>query len=234
MRYITTPTVLIISAFFFLGCGLATLLLLLLPPETPGETAKLTGSILSTTPTAPTYNWLILTIAAGAVASFLFTSGVKLHAEARDRAFKVIAVFRKDPELEAAFQNVGAFFKLNKVLDEKDVIQLYNSRSKNAIKLRGDISLVGNFFEEVAIAILNREINEAMVQASFSDTLVRYYEYMRDKHILKVLRNNPPIDNSPFRKVRRPQIYCNLDELYKRWWLPYKEFYDYHRRPFIG
>ena len=172
-------------------------------------------------------DWALLIVVGSAVAGFLFSAGVTLHAHARDRAFNLIQIIPKDKELGAAFKNVGAFFGLNnKGLDESDVIKLYNLQSNNAIKLRGDIILVGNYFEDMALSILYKEINEEMIENSFRGTFVRYYEYIRDNHILEVLRNNPPMNKSPFGKTIRPELFCNLDELYGRWGPRYRRSVD--------
>ena len=134
--------------------------------------------------------------AAGAVAGFLFTAAVKFHADARDRAFALLVEFQKDKDLNKAIRNVGIFFRLNQGLDVNTVIQLYKSHDRYAIKLRRDIDLIGNFYEDMAIAVKCKEINEEIIEEYFKGLLIRYCVHMRNNNIFLVLRNNPPIANA--------------------------------------
>ena len=165
--------------------------------------------------------WAVALAAAGAVAGFLFTAAVKFHSDARDHAFKLLTAFLENNELNDAFRNVGIFFRLNQGLDVNTVIQLFNSHGKHEIKLRQDIYRVGNFFEDMATAIKYKETNESILEEYFNGMLARYYQYMRDNNIFRVLRNNPPIANSPFGGTWRPEVFYNLDKLYERWWPRY-------------
>lgn len=200
MRYITTPPFLMFLAGVVLVAGV--------------------GSPFAFASDEPE-KWVNAIAAAGAVAGFLFAAAAKFHADARDRAFALLVEFQKDKDLNNAIRNVGTFFRLNQGLDVNTVIQLYNSHGRYEIKLRRDIDLVGNFFEDMAIAVRCKEINEEIIEEYFNGLLIRYCVHMRNNNIFFVLRNNPPIANAPFGDTRRPEVFYNLDELYDRWWPRY-------------
>ena len=199
MRYITTPTFLIILAALALLAGVGAPLRFAAEPE----------------------KWAIAVAAGGAVAGILFTAAAKFHADARDRAFALLLAFQKDKDLNNAIRNVGIFFKLNHGLDVNTVIQFYNSHGRKEIKMRHDIDTIGNFFEDMAIAIKCKEINEEILEEYFNGIFLRYYRHIKNNNFLLVSRNNPPIEKSPFGDTTRPEIFYNLDELHDRWWPRY-------------
>ncbi len=199
MRYITTPNFLMILAAAALLAGVGAPLQFAAKPE----------------------EWVIAFAAGGAVAGFLFTAAVKFHADARDRAFALLLEFQKDKHINNAMRNVGIFFKLNQGLDVNTVIQLYDSHGMHEIKLRKDIDIIGNFFEDMAIAVKCKEINEEILEEYFNGMFIRYYSHIKNNNILLVIRNDPPIVNSPYGDTRTPEVFYNLDKLYDRWWPRY-------------
>ena len=58
---------------------------------------------------------------------------------------------------------------------------------------------------------------EEILEEFFAGIFIRYYAHMRDNNIVRVLRNNPPIKNSPFGTTTRSDVLSNLDGLYDLW-----------------
>lgn len=201
VRTITTPTSLIALALIFLVLGIY------------GAFGWKTGRP-SLNPDEP----LLLILVAGAtIAGILFTAAAKFHSDARDRAFALVSAFRNDTELDSAFNNIGLLFRLNKIFDIDDLTKLYNSQGKNEIQLWKDIYIIGNFFEDMAVSIIHMEVNEDILEDFFGGVLIRFYLNMSANNFFTIMRNNPPIANSPFGNTRRPEIFININTLYYRW-----------------
>lgn len=201
VRKITTPTSLIALALILLVLGIY------------GAFGWKTGRP-SLKPDEPLF---LILVAGATIAGILFTAAAKFHSDAVRRAFALVSAFRKDTELVSAFSNISAFFRLNEKLDIDDLNKLFNSQGKNEIKLWKDISIIGNFLEDMAISIIYMEVNEEILEEFFGGVLIRFYLNMIENNIFTFARNNPPIANSPFGNTRRPKIFINVDTLYYRW-----------------
>ena len=93
--------------------------------------------------------WAIVLAVAAGIAGFFFNSAVTFHSQLRDRAFTLLLTTRADTRYDNAFDNIGMLFTLNARLTQDKIIELYSSTDKNAIKLRKDITLIANFYEEM-------------------------------------------------------------------------------------
>jgi len=174
-----------------------------------------------------------------AVAGFLFNSAVRLHSEARDRAFEFLKEHSESEELKAATFRIGAFDREHPRLGETEAISLVARMievpvSANSLQVASpdaegqdvpvdselfrSIVRVGNFFEIMEIAVRNGAVNEGIVRDYYRMTLHRYAEIARP--IVEVIRNDPPKPNSPYGSVRRPRALIGVDKLLKRWPLP--------------
>lgn len=173
-------------------------------------------------------DYLVLISAIALVIGVLFTQAIKLYSEVRDRAFSLLRQNRESPEYNVAAGRVARhFFKKGK-FSREDVINLYKSDEEYDVEIRRAIVIVANFYEEMAIAIKYNEVNEALLKDFYIGTFVRLYDNI--KEFLIVVRNDPPIDNSPFKELRRPDVLCNLDLLYIRWKPKYEILMEHLRQ----
>lgn len=149
------------------------------------------------------------------VIGVLFNGAVKLHSEMRDRAFDLLLINRKDKIYREASSNLATFFRVNNCLSRDDIIQIYKSHDKYVVKIRQSIMVVGNFFEEMAIAIKYKEVNEQILEEFYHGIFLRFYG--RISPFLPILRNEIDPKISPWGDIIRREVYCELDYLYERW-----------------
>ena len=89
-----------------------------------------------------------------------------------------------------------------------------DSRDIDALNVRHEIRS-----DEKDIRAVNQEAfgqeNEALLEDFYIGIFIRFYKRVED--FLPVIRNDPPLKNSPFGELRRIEIYCTLEWLYARW-----------------
>ncbi|WP_128292679.1 DUF4760 domain-containing protein [Afifella aestuarii] len=169
-----------------------------------------------------------------AVAGFLFNSAVKLHSEARDRAFDFLKEHSENDKLHAALARVGEFGRMHVNVTEAEAIRLVRQMietkaSPNALagsEAKGMIDeglllailRAGNFFEVMEIATRNGAVNEGIVRDYYREPLHRFHAIAAP--IISVFRNSPPKPNSPYENVERPRALIGVDQLLGRWPLP--------------
>lgn len=185
-------------------------------------------------------SFIIFISALVAVSGFLLNASIKLHSEMRDRAFQLIISSRENPVYRNAFRYGMKFlrkeaskreFKSEKVValvDGKDgdvelkFIERNADGSGKVItrpisneEMRGYVSTIGNFFEEMAIAIEYKEVYEPLLLDYYHSILIPYYDLMKPK-ILPAMRG---IKYSSINKGKddRKSIFENIEWLYKRW-----------------
>ncbi|MBZ8134008.1 hypothetical protein [Afifella sp. IM 167] len=171
-----------------------------------------------------------------AVAGFLFNSAVKLHSEARDRAFDFLKEHSENEKLHAAFVRIGSFGRAHPALSETEAVRLTalmlatpapaqpgegdSGPAGDAVDeaLFAAVLRAGNFFEVMEIATRNGAVNEAIVRDYYREPLHRFGKIAGP--IIDVFRNDPPKPNSPYGNVRRPRALIGVDRLLRRWPLP--------------
>ncbi|WP_026380485.1 DUF4760 domain-containing protein [Afifella pfennigii] len=172
-----------------------------------------------------------------AVAGFLFNSSVKLHSEARDRAFDFLKEHSENEKLDAAFRRVGNFGRHHKSIAEDRAIELTKRMLAAAEapqparccklgaaptdaadidhELLQSILRAGNFFEVMEIATRQGAVQETIVRDYYREAVHRYARIAGP--IIDVFRNNPPKKASPYGEVRRPRALIGVDRLVARW-----------------
>ena len=199
MRWITAPGTLIVVAVIVLVLGVY------------GTFWWKTGR----TNLKPDEPLLLVLIFSAAVAGFLFNSAAKFHSEMRDRAFNLLQTNNITKPYLEAYANVFRTLRRNKDLSQEKIVKIYVSKDARDIQFRNDIKVVGNFFEEMAIAIKCKEANEELLEEFYIGLFIRFYESIQ--RFIPVIRNNPKIPNSPFEETSRIEVYSSLDWLYERW-----------------
>ncbi len=167
--------------------------------------------------------YLIIISAFVLVIGFLFTAVVTLHSKMIDQAFKMILTFRNDKDYHDATHYLGYFFKANKNLTVDDIIEIFTD--DRYMKVRVSLYKVANFYEQMAIAVKYREINEPITEEFFIGIFIRFYETTKD--FFPVIRNQVDVDPRPFGAVTRSEVYCEIDNLYKKWKPRYEKLIDH-------
>jgi hypothetical protein len=150
----------------------------------------------------------------------IFSAAVKLHSEERDRAFKFLSENQNNPELLKALLAVSQFRTANEGIKPNKLRELYLDKSKEARKFMGKVSFICNFFEEMAIGVKYRQIHEGIVRDYYIGMLCRIGVFMEP--FLPLMRNIPQIDDHPFGSSQRPEIFENMEWLYRRWTVDYE------------
>lgn len=158
-------------------------------------------------------DYLILISAIAIIIGVLLTSAVTLHSQMRDRSFELLKANRDDKNYKDSMGKIVRFLKDHPDLSKQEIVKLYVSTETNDIALCEAIKTVGNFYEEMAIAIIHKEVNEPLLRDFYIGIFVRFYQ--RIQPFLPVIRNE--VDEHPFGIKPRPEVYIRLDELYERW-----------------
>ena len=188
----------------------------------------------------------ILASALLAISGIFLTSAVKLHSEARDEAFKVLRQSTDDTNLYKHMRVIRDFDRTLKesqispsdfapylyddinTCDNPKIIKIHNNFLSNQTSnnQRADIVVsifkVGNFFEEIMIAIEQKEINETMLYEFYNGMFIRFYSQIR--HYLLYLRNDPSANINHVHShgaTRVPELFVGLDKLWERWAVRY-------------
>jgi hypothetical protein len=85
------------------------------------------------------------------------------------------------------------------------------------------IAEVCNFFEELAIGVRSRQINEFIVKEFYQGMLCRVAQFVEPW--LPVVRNSPLVERHPFGSVSKPEVYENMFWLHERWSPTYRAKY---------
>lgn len=151
-----------------------------------------------------------------AIAGFLFNSAIKLHADIRDRTFDFLLSSQSDKDLRSALENLGFFFRDHGVVSIDEAIKIVSNKGHDGHqKICNDISYVGNFFEKLHIAAKYGEIHHRILRDYYRGMLSRYVEGADP--FIQVMRNSPPIANSPFKSLERPKILSGVYALHNAW-----------------
>lgn len=149
------------------------------------------------------------------VIGVLFNAAVKLHSEMRDRAFNLILTNRLDEKYQKAATIFGEFLHNNRNVTVDVIANMYKSNDAYDKKVCRSVRLLGNFYEEMAIAIDYKEVNEPMLADFYVGMFIRFYEEIRI--FLPVIRDEMPAQLSPRGTGARREVYCKLDDLYRKW-----------------
>ena len=238
MRHITTPGFLMLLAVAVLAAGVGGPFLLTENPKA----------------------WMIVLAAAGAVAGFLFNSAIKFHSEMRDRAFDRMESATRDEQFLKEIGTVFGFIRkydaeslTNKQLEyivaarisalDKEESQDAGEGEEEAegktpyndpilaAKTKKAFYLVANFFDEMAIGIYAREMNEVMLRDFYIGIFMRFYDQFQ--HFIPVIHNIgkkyrfEEHDNYP---IVEKVSYLRLPWLHKRWDSVYKKMLKKERK----
>ncbi len=152
------------------------------------------------------------------IASYFLNSGIKLHTEMRDNALEMYREIKK-PYLEEAIKIVNKY--LSEVrrkctpaewnengLTKKDIEAIGLN-----LELKNNITIVANYFEEVALSIRHREAQETLLEVGLLYIFINFYKAVEKTYIPGIREEaKKTIDEAIARK-----IYSNMDYLYHRW-----------------
>lgn len=226
MRYITTPGFLI---------GLSVVLLVI------GVGAPFVIADITSTPAVPgkPKDWILLTVVAGGVAGFLFNSAVKFHSELRDGAFKLLLSSAGASEFRKQVKIAMRFFRsaeartltseqIQKILaarpvdagqsKESSTAQTPLNNPTRAGEIKEAILTAANFFEEMAIAIYERETHEGILRHFYISILMQFYDGF--KPFIPVIRNigeEYKFEGFDYLVREKPSAYSKLNWLHSRW-----------------
>ena len=74
---------------------------------------------------------------------------------------------------------------------------------------------VGNFFEQLAIAVKANEVNEGLLYDFYCGMFYRSYMYMRD--FMPVLRNDDRFPDHSHGQAQLPELFATVQWLFDRW-----------------
>jgi hypothetical protein len=147
-------------------------------------------------------------------AGVLFSGAVQLHADERNRAYCFLAEHINSKELLRATKYIGSFRNINGDMTLDRGILIFTTEQKECKELIDSISVACNFFEEMAVAVRSRQINEFIVREVYVGLLFRVADFLHP--ILPVLRNDPPISGHQYGRSK-PEVYEHMFWLYGRW-----------------
>lgn len=155
------------------------------------------------------------------VGAAFFAAAMRFHSEERDRAFKLLGENPKAQEILDTLNYVGRVITLNGRFNTKSATQVYISPDKGDREFVRKLFLASNFFEEIAIGVKYRQINEDISREFYAGMFCRCY--VATSAFYPVIRNYPErIEKHPFGQAVRPGIFTNVDWLYDRW----RPYYD--------
>ncbi|AZO22713.1 MAG: DUF4760 domain-containing protein [Mesorhizobium sp.] len=159
---------------------------------------------------------------AGAAA--VFAVAAKFQADERDRAFRFLTENVNSKELMTSMHFVGRIINSNNDIDALLARNICVSRDTNDVALISKITYVYNFFEEMAIAVANKQVNERILRDYYVGTICRFTE--STVVFLPIMRNFPEIiEGHPWVKRQRPDMFVNAIWLYVRWRPYYLEYF---------
>lgn len=164
-----------------------------------------------------------------AIVGFLFNSSVKLHSELRDRTFDFLKMNRESGEYLDACRFLGQYFNEHASITPEEAKLLISKETEDQetedkgqsakgpdyAELRKHLYIIGNLFEEMALAIKYKEVTESILADFFMGIFIRFYENAGP--YIVVLRNPKTLPDSIYGERERPEVFCTLDDLYKRW-----------------
>lgn len=198
LKYITTPEALITISVFFLAGSI----LVAFNAETIGFNIT---------------NPFLIISAGSAISSFLFISGANIHTQLRDRAYKYLENIKQNEKLHKSSKIVMDFINANKDKNHTyhNVLQMYNS-SKEGKEVIESIRILSNLYEEMAIAIKYKEVNELLLKEYYRANFISFYKQLRDMGVWEAKKIQNEMNGFYIDKVRN-EVHENLYYLYKRW-----------------
>lgn len=164
-------------------------------------------------------DYLILISAVVFLMGVTITQWIKLYSETIDRAFSLLLQSNENEELRKNIQVIKSYISSNAVIPRQNFIDLCTSKISKDKEILQSILDVADYFEQMAIAIKYEQVNEILLRDFYIGIYVRFYRSI--KHLLPLVRNDPPEPYSAFGKAARPEAYDNLDWLYNRWSIEY-------------
>lgn len=154
----------------------------------------------------------------------LLAAAVKFQAEERDRAFKFLTENTNSKELIASLGFVGRVITKNEIFDESVAVAVYTSRDPRDKEFLAHVTNVYNFFEEMAIAIKNKQVNERIIKQFYAGPLCRFGDFT--KVLLPIIRNHPEIiPEHPWGEKKRPDAFVYAEWLHERWTPYYMSYF---------
>jgi hypothetical protein len=158
-------------------------------------------------------DYAVIVTALVLISGFLFNSAIKLYSETRDRTVDFITENRRNDHFKIcsrAFGNLMTSFhdSFNDKTDfsDKDINKVLAWESQG-ISFKEAVLTLGNFYEDMAIAIKYGQAAEPMLEDYYLGMFVRFFNTA--KFFLPVIRNSQP--------VLRPDVYREMEDLYTKW-----------------
>lgn len=187
---------------------------------------------------------IVFASALTAAAGVIFTGAATLHSQARDRAFKLLESSVEDAELFAAMKAVRDFFwrcrrdnlpiaVFARFIYDKDIEAVPEHCRAAVIEIEGNersadileaVFIVGNFFEQLAIAVKFKEVNEGILYEFYCGMLYRSYLYMRE--FMPILRNDDQLVSHSHGAAQLPELFTTVQWIFDRWAPCYEAEYN--------
>jgi hypothetical protein len=166
-------------------------------------------------------------------AAAVFAAAAKFQADERDRAFRFLTENVNSKELMSSMGYVGRVLSKNPQITMEDACRIYlssDSRDKDFLR---HILIVYNFFEEMAIAINNNQVNELILRHYYIGSLCRFAE--GTQIFLPIIRNFPvAIAGHPSGGRARPDIFVFAQWLFERWNPHYRQYFANERNEYAS
>ena len=195
-------------------------------------------------------DYIVLSSASIAIGGVVFTNAASLHSQRRDRAFAFLAKSVDDETFFAAMRTVRNVYWTAR--DAQLPISAIAANIHHLELERVDVNLraplqalfaeyepdvinqavieVGNFFEQLAIAVKHRETNEDMLYDFYCGMFWRSYLYLVD--FMPMIRNLPNVPGHSHGEAELPEIFSSLDWLFARWAPRYERRFKLDRATF--
>ena len=196
LHRITSPGTLIFASAVFVSIGVGIVIY-------SSRRSNLRASLIA----------ISITIAA---AGYLFNARIALHSQLRDRAFNFLLESRDSSDLSKSLKKVSLYFRRYNPT-RQEIARLYasNSEKEEDLELHDSITTVGNFFEEMAVAIYFKEINEYLIKEYYRGSFLKFFEDIEP--FLETIRGHTAEGKQILGNRNRDYVFEKLEWLYHRW-----------------
>jgi hypothetical protein len=153
-----------------------------------------------------------------ATAGWLFSNAVTGSTRMRDKTFSYLNRITFDRAMSANSTELSRLWKEENIddilVDEIKLTEYFIENYSNG-RIINLLKELGNVFEEMALAVKFKSVDEAMLFAGLQDYIGLYLT--RLSPFLKYFRNIPLIDGHPYGKYASEEIFAEVIWLGRRW-----------------
>ena len=179
------------------------------------------------------------------LAGVFINTSVKFHSDMRERAIAFIDKSKTDTKLFSSFKglrNLGTYCLLYDLDPAEIARRCFRQGAKPFVHARGgtidpdqileDFYRVGNFYEQVHLAVSCRDANEHILFEYYGGVFIRHYRIL--SAFLPQARNTGRSQDHPLGPIAALEMYTGIETLFKRWHPRYLRAYGTRRRPGNG